>query len=61
VTHREARIKIGSRTNRRRGLKRKNIPGSAKGQNRAQCYRYPRKPKRSLILKVRALVKESAA
>jgi hypothetical protein len=60
VTHREARAKCGSRKNRRAGRGRKNIVGSSKGQNRAQCYRFPRKPKRELILRVHALVKAAA-
>lgn len=61
LTHREARKQLGSRTSRRIGTNRKNIPGrpaGPKGQV-AFKYRYARPTSRKVAVRVARLVKES--
>jgi hypothetical protein len=62
LTHRQARRKLGSRSNRRRATNGKNIPGRplANSGRVVFKYRFPRKVSRRNVLQVAKLVKESA-
>lgn len=61
MTHREARRRLGSRTQRRANTNRKSIPGRPAGKKGQVVfkYRYARKASRKVTVAVARLVRES--